>query len=101
MVAGSKARSRKTVERAFRRFVELVKPIPQVRHVVGWDDNSPGICTFIDCRDEAVCKAIFDVESRIMDQFLNLNFNFDVIYLEGRPVEDFVRPLPELVFTRS
>ncbi len=64
-MALSKTPSRKTVERAFRRFVDLVKPIPQVRHVVAYDDHGGDFFTFIERRDEDVCKAVFHTEYQL------------------------------------
>ena len=99
-MAGSKAPSRKTVERAFRRFVELVKPIPQVHHVVAFDDHGGDIFTLIERRDLEVCKAVFNKEDQVMDEIPELESAFHVIYLEGRPLEEHIHTLPRLVFSR-
>lgn len=100
-MAVSRARSRKTVERAFLRFVELVGPVPQVHHVVAFDDHDGDFFTFIKRRDEAVCKTIFHHQYQVMREFPDLGADFHVVYMEGRPLEQFISPLPGLVFSRS
>lgn len=61
------------LRKAFNRFVELVQPIPQVRHMVAFDDGSPDVCTFIEKRDVAVCMSIFEAEYRFIDEFPKIN----------------------------
>lgn len=86
---------------AFQRFVELVEPIPEVRHVVALNGRSPDIFTFIVKRDEQVCKLVFRAEDQIMDEFPKLEVEFHIKYMEGRPLDHFIHPLPDLIFSRS
>ncbi|HWO73498.1 MAG TPA: hypothetical protein VNN21_08065 [Dehalococcoidia bacterium] len=93
------ARTSTPLKQAFQRFVELVKPIPQVKHVVGFEQGQD-IYTYIESRDEDVMKKVFRAEDKVFDEFPETLIEFHVVYLEGRPLEDFVRPLPKLVFSR-
>lgn len=86
---------------AFDTFVSLVKPINQVRYVIGFDSSAPEVFTLIDKRDEAVCRAVFEAEDRIVQAFPRLDLDFHITYLEGRPLEAFFAPPPSLFFARE
>ena len=88
-------------KRAFREFVKLVEPIDDVRHVVAFADGAPEIFTYIRHRDDEVCRAIYQAEYRVADDFPELGMDFHIVYMEGRPLSKFVSPLPGLVFSRE
>jgi hypothetical protein len=94
-------RTSASLKHAFKRFVELVKPIDDVRHVVATDYEEPDIYTFITRRDEAVMFDVFQAEYRIMEEFPDLPVDFHVRYLEGKKPEDFMKPLPALAYSRQ
>lgn len=95
------ARTSTDVKRAFKRFVELVKPIEDVRYVVAFDEEELDIYTYIDALDEAVMSRVHHVEMQLMDEFPTLLVDFHVRYLEGRPLEAFTSPLPGLTYVRG
>ncbi len=44
---------------------------------------------------------VFHREYKVMDEFPDIPFDFHTRYLEGKPLESFVRPLPTLVYSRK
>jgi hypothetical protein len=94
-------RTSASLKQAFKQFVELVKPIDDVRYVVASDAGGPEISTYITELDEDVSTQVFHAEYRIMDDFPELPVDFHVWYLEGKSLEDFVRQLPPLVYSRQ
>ena len=84
----------------FRQFVELVDPIEEVQYVVA---PEPGvdIYTFIKERNDAVVHQIFEQEYAMLRNFPDLLVDFHIFFLEGRDVQDFINPLPRLVFSRA
>jgi hypothetical protein len=93
-------RTSSSLKQAFKRFVELVKDIDDVRCVVAFDDQEPDIFTYIEDLDELVMSRVHEVEIRIMEEFTLLLADFHVRYLEGLPLESFVHPLPALSYLR-
>ena len=93
-------RTSSSLEHAFKRFVELVKPIEAVRSVVAFDEELD-IFTYIKDLDEAVMSRVHQVEITIMEEFPLLLVDFHIRYLEGRPLESFVHPLPTLTYLRE
>jgi hypothetical protein len=93
-------RTSASLKQAFKRFVELVKPIEDVRHVVAGDDGEPRIYTFITRMDEPVMFEVFHVEYRIMEEFPDLPVDFHVRFLEGKPLESFLRPMSNLTYSK-
>jgi hypothetical protein len=89
-----------TLKTAFYHFVELVKPIDEVQCVVGVDAGTE-IYTYIKQMDRSVSKRIFEKENQIILDFPELPTDFHIVFLEGRPLEDFVRKLPELAYVRN
>jgi hypothetical protein len=94
-------RASASLKHAFKRFVELVKPIDDVRHVVAFDGDTPEVFTYITKLDEDVMFQVFHAEYQIMADFSEIPVDFHVRYLEGKPLESFIRPLPALVFSRE
>jgi hypothetical protein len=89
------------LKRAFKRFVELVKPIEDVLYVLAADEDEPSFWTFITRLDDRVSSQVHYAEMEIMDQFPDLLLDFHVRYLEGRPLESFIRPISPLVYARE
>lgn len=77
------------VKQAFKRFVELVKPIEDVHYVAAFDDEEPEISTYITRLDESVSFRVHGAEICIMDEFPDLPIDFHIWYLEGRPIDSF------------
>lgn len=86
------------LKKAFKRFVELVKPIEDVRHVVAWDEGEPEIFTYITRLDEAVSARVHEAEFQIMRDFPDLPVLFHVRYLEGRQLDP--EALPPLSYSK-
>ena len=89
------------LKRAFEQFVELVKPIEDVRYVVAFDDEEPEISTYITRLDEGVMLQVIRAEIPIMEEFPDLPVDFHVWSMEGRPIESFVGQIPTLAYVRS
>jgi hypothetical protein len=94
-------RTSASLKQAFKRFVELVRPVEDVRHVVAFDGDAPEISTYITRLDEDVSIQVFHAEYKVMDEFPDLAVDFHVWYLEGDSLEDLVSPLPPLVYSRE
>ena len=95
-------RTSASLKQAFKRFVELVKPIDDVRHVVAFDDEGEvDFFTYIKERDRVVMSAVYRAEDHIILEFPDLPVDFHVRYLEGRTLSDLVHPLPPLAFSRQ
>jgi hypothetical protein len=94
-------RTSTTLRKAFKRFVELVEPIEDVRHVVAFEDDEPEIWTFITKLDDKVSFRVYEAEGQIIDSFPSLMVDFHVRFLEGETVETFIGPLPPLSFSRD
>jgi hypothetical protein len=93
-------RTSASLKHAFKRFVELVRPIEDVRHVVAFDDELPEIFTYITKLDEKVMFQVYDAQVSIMEDYPELPLDFHIRYLEGRPLESFVYPMPPLSFSK-
>ena len=91
----------KRLEKAFRRFVELIEPIEDVHYVVAFDEGDLDVFAYITKRDRAVSQRVHEAEFKVLDEFEDLSLNFHVVYLEGRDLESFVRPLPSLKYSKA
>lgn len=78
---------------AFRRFVELVKPIEDVHHVVALDEGEVHVFAYITRLDDAVSHKVYEAEFQVLDEFRDLPIDFHVRYLEGRPLPSTSSPL--------
>jgi hypothetical protein len=94
-------RTSPALKQAFKRFVKLVKPIEDVQYVVAFEDEETQISTYITKLDEAVSSRVHHAEFVIMDEFPSLLVDFHVWYLEGKPLRNFIHPLPRLTFARE
>ena len=94
-------RTSASLKHAFKRFVELVKPIEDVRHVVAFEDGEMDIFTYIRERDDDVSKLVYEAEFAIMEQFPELPILFHVRWLEGKALDSFVRPPPSLTYSKQ
>jgi hypothetical protein len=92
---------RPAFNRVFRRFVRLVAEIPEVVHVVGFDDQAREIFTFIDIRDERVALRVFECQDILLSEFGDPFVDFHITWLSGGYLTDFVNPLPPLVYSRE
>ncbi|MBM2826713.1 MAG: hypothetical protein HW403_777 [Dehalococcoidia bacterium] len=96
------ARTKSKGRRAFDSFVEAVKDIPKVQHVVAYIQGQEiDVHTFIEDRDVEVCRRISEVELQIILANLDLDLDFHVWYLDGRPLHQEICPLPALVFSHT
>ena len=85
---------------AFRRFVELMEPLEDVHYVVAVEPMRPDIFTFIRTIDDDVMKHVFSAQNVIHEEFPDILIDFHVRFLEGRPLDYFLDPLPELTYSR-
>lgn len=86
---------------AFYRFVELIRPIWQVRYAVALNGERPDMFSFINEMDPHASEQVHKAEYQILEEFPRIEIEFHIIYLEGRPLEDFIRSSAELVFSRE
>jgi hypothetical protein len=93
-------RTSASLKQAFKRFVGLVEPIEDVRHVVAWDDGEVDISTYITRLDEAVMFRVNRAARAIYEEFPDLPVDFHIWFLEGRPIDSFVRSLPQLRYSK-
>ena len=92
----------KNLKRTFHEFVELVKPIPQVKHVVAFPEEGGEIFTYIERMDEQVELAVIAAQIAMMEGWHEDEaVDFRTIYMNDRALSDFVRPLPALHFSRE
>ena len=94
-------RTSSALKQAFKRFVDLVKPVEDVQYVVAFEDDELDFYTFITKLDDAVSSQVHEAEFQIMDSFPELLVDFHVRYLEGRRPESFVGQLPPLSYSRD
>ena len=87
-------------KRAFHEYVKLVEPIDDVRHVVAFEDAGPEFFTYITSRDDEVCYTIFRAENELRRRFQELEIDFHIVFMEGRPLEHLVAPLPPLAYSK-
>ena len=73
----------------------------EVAYVVATDYPEVDIHAFIKTMDYDACLRLIEEESKIRVQFPDLEFDFHVVFLEGRPLSDFINPLPALVYSRE
>lgn len=79
-------RTSPALKQAFKRFVELVKPIEDVRYVVAFDDGGPDIFTYIVKPVDNAYTRVHAAEFQIMREFPDLDVLFHVRTLDGRQV---------------
>ncbi len=90
-----------SLKSAFEQFVRLVTPIEAVQYVAAYEPRRPDIFTYIERMDEAIIERVFEAEEAIDAEFPELLIDFHVVFLDGRTMEDFVRPVPALFFDRT
>jgi len=95
------AESTTALRTAFERFVALVTPIEAVQYVAAYEPRRPDLFTYIECLDESVMRSVFEAEAALDEEFPELLIDFHVVFLDGRTMEDFVRPVPNLFYDRS
>ena len=92
---------RKGVKEAVQRFVERVSQIPQVEAVLlAWGDEGLEVRVIIPEPDLSVVDVIAEAEGEMIDQMGELPFISDVIFRQGKPLNEFVSPQTRLLFRR-
>jgi len=86
---------------AFRRFVDLVKPIDEVYCVTAVEPSRPDFFTYIRQRNDEVVRQIFQAEKAVNKEFPDVLIDYHIIFLEGRPLEDFVTHQPEFTYLKK
>jgi len=81
------ARTSTPLKQAFQRFVELVKPIEDVRHVMVLEDGRLDFFTYVTKLDEEISMLVHEAEFEVMREFPDLPILFHVRCLEGRPFD--------------
>jgi hypothetical protein len=76
-------------------------PIEAVQYVAAYEPRRPDIFTYIECMDESIMERVFEAEDAIDAEYPDLLIDFHVVFLDGRTMEDFVRPVPALFFDRA
>jgi hypothetical protein len=87
--------------RVFRRFVQLVTEIPEVAHVVGFEDQARDIFTFTQVLDDRVALRVFECQDMLLTEFGEPFVDFHITWLNGQQLTDFVNPLPPLFYSRE
>ena len=91
-------RTSSSLKQAFKRFVELVKPIEDVQYVVASEDGGH-IFTYITQSDQGVYSQVHAAEFQIMRDFPSLDVLFHVRYLEGKHLD--ARALSPLSYSKD
>ncbi len=92
---------RKGVKEAVQRFVERVSQIPQVEAVLlAWGDEGLEVRVIIPEPDLSVVDVIAEAEGEMIDQMGELPFVSDVIFRQGKPLNEFISPQTCLLFRR-
>ena len=97
---------RKDVKEAIQRFVERVSQIPQVEAVLlAWGDGGWEVWTVIDEWDDEVVDAVIEQEGKLLDELraqqVGVNLGFHISVRKGRPLEEFLSPLTQVLFWRG
>jgi hypothetical protein len=97
---------RKGVKEAVQRFVERVSQLPQVEAVLlAWGDGGWEVWTVIDEWDDEVVDAVIDQEGALLDELSaqqgKVNLGFHIVVRKGRPLEEFLSPLTQVLFRRE
>ena len=95
------ARTKSSLKQAFKRFVELVKGIEDVQYVAAFDDEELDFFTYIASSEQSVYSSIHNAEAVVVEEFPDLLIDFHVRYMQGRPIETFIRPLPPLLYRKG
>ena len=97
---------RKSVKEAVQRFVERVSQLPQVKAVLlAWGDGGWEVWTVIDEWDDEVVDAVIEQEGVLLDELSaqqgKVNLGFHIVVRKGRPLEEFLSPLTQVLFRRE
>jgi len=91
----------KGVKEAIQRFVERVSQLPQVEAVLlAWGDEGLEVRVIVPEPDLSVVDAIAEAEGEMIDQLSELPFISDVIFRQGKPLDEFVLPQTHFLFRR-
>jgi DNA-binding Lrp family transcriptional regulator len=92
---------RKGVKEAVQHFVERVSQLPQVEAVLlVWGDEGLEVRVIVPEPDLSVVDAIAEAEGEMIDQLSELPFISDVIFRQGKPLDEFVSPQTHFLFRR-
>jgi hypothetical protein len=92
---------RKGVKEAVQRFVERVSQLPQVEAVLlAWGDESLEVRVIVPEPDLSVVDAVGEAEGEMIDRLGELPFVSDVIFRQGKPLDEFVSPQTHFLFRR-
>jgi hypothetical protein len=89
-----------TLAHAFERYVDLVRHIDDVYYVTAHEPRRPDIYTYLREQDRASVRQIMQAEAAVDDEFPELLIDFHLVFLDGRRIEDFSRPIPDLFYSR-
>jgi hypothetical protein len=80
----------KLLRDAFQTYVRLARDIPQVVAVVARDGNELSLTSVIPRRNVKACARLFRVEQDLYERFPKAAFSFDIVYGQGRPLDEIV-----------
>jgi hypothetical protein len=81
---------RKGVKEAVQRFVERVSQLPQVEAVLlAWGDEVLEMRVIVPEPDLSVVDAVGEAEGEMIDRLGELPFVSDVIFRQGKPLDEF------------
>lgn len=97
----------KSAKEAIQRFVKRVSQLPQVEAVLmvrgeeGWE-----VWTVIDKWDDEVVDAVIEQEGTLLDELIAQKqgkavLGFHIVTRQGRPLEEFLSPLAQILFRRE
>ena len=88
-----------TLKKAFAQFVELVRDLPEVCHVVG-ECPPPHLHTYIKRRDDDVMLKVFRAEDKVQAAYPDLGMEFHIWFMDGRSSSDFASATSDLIYSR-
>ncbi len=89
------------MQKALTDYVEHVKLLPNVSHVAVLESIQPDVYTYLDRRDDALCRQVFEVENRIWQQFPEHRLDFHIVFLEKMNLNDALDSSASLIYSRS
>jgi len=92
---------KKGVKEAVQRFVERVSQLPQVEAVLlACGDEGLEMRVIVPEPDLSVVDAVGEAEGEMIDRLGELPFVSDVIFRQGKPLDEFVSPQTRFLFRR-
>jgi hypothetical protein len=82
--------------------VNRVRDLPGVEYIAGHDDEGEAhIHTYIQENDRELIGALIRSEYESRHMYPDVDLEFHVTFLVGRPIDVFVKPAPRLFYSRS